>query len=154
MDDVSEKIVMASRLESRIGDLYLEFSRRFTEDRDFWWQLSLEEKNHASILESGRASFVPINAFPEKLIPPDLSELSEMEHQLDAIFEELSNYSRETAFEKALELEKWTVEFYYQQAMDEKQPDPYLSNFQLLNRESGNHIKRIHTYLSSNNVQP
>ena len=149
MDDIGEKIELAARLESRIGDLYLEFSNRFPEDRNFWWQLALEEKNHASILESGRVTFMPVDAFPEKLVSSDLDELLSLHSDLDLIFEILPTFDRKTAFQKALDLENCFVEYYYQQAMDEKHPDRYLLNFQELNRDSGNHMERIRSYLKS-----
>jgi len=152
MDDIGEKIELAARLESRIGDLYLEFSKLFPQDRNFWWQLALEEKNHASILESGQVTFVPVDAFPEKLVPPDLDELLSLHSDLDSIFEVLPTFNRKTAFQKALDIENWTVEYYYQQAMDEKHPDPYLLHFQKLNRESGNHIEQIQAYLESQGI--
>lgn len=152
MDEIGEKIEMAARLESRIGDLYQEFSKLFPQDRDFWWQLALEEKNHSSILESGRVTFTPVNTFPEKLVPPDINELRSLHSELDSAFEVLPTYNRATAFQKALELENCTVEYYYQQAMDEKHPDSYLLNFQELNRESGKHVERIQAYVESQGI--
>ncbi|MEE8377166.1 MAG: hypothetical protein V3R45_02225 [Candidatus Aminicenantaceae bacterium] len=52
--DFKELLETSIELELLVSDLYSLYNEIFPEDSDFWWDLSFEEKNHASLLESMR----------------------------------------------------------------------------------------------------
>jgi hypothetical protein len=49
-------------IEFNISELYLIFHRAFSEHEDFWWQLALEEKNHAGLIKTAKQqnSIIPL----------------------------------------------------------------------------------------------
>jgi hypothetical protein len=51
-------------LELNIGDLYQLFSVKFPQDYDFWWKISIEEMNHAVLIESINDIFLPEGTSP------------------------------------------------------------------------------------------
>ena len=63
------------QLEHNVAELYKIFCAAFPEDADFWWKLVLEEKNYASLLQSGKDSFAPKTAFPKGLISSSFEHL-------------------------------------------------------------------------------
>ena len=59
MNDKIIKILDESiKLELNIADLYLVFHEKIPEDSKFWWQLLLEEKNHATLLKTGKEVYL------------------------------------------------------------------------------------------------
>ncbi len=48
----SQLIREAIQLELNVAKLYLLFHDLFPEDGDFWWQLVIEEENHAALLKT------------------------------------------------------------------------------------------------------
>jgi len=63
-DNLTKLLEEAILLELHVSKLYLLFSKLFPEDADFWWQICLEEKNHAALLKSGKTLFCHRNFFP------------------------------------------------------------------------------------------
>jgi len=47
----------AIRFERNLSFLYFQLSKTFPEDGELWWELSLAEEGHASLLESGQKLF-------------------------------------------------------------------------------------------------
>ena len=65
-------------LELNIGDLYQLFSAKFEQDFNFWWKLSIEEMNHAALIESINDVFLSETILPSDSIEKQGRELGEM----------------------------------------------------------------------------
>ena len=48
----------AIQLELNVAKLYMTFQTIFPQDDEFWWDLVIEEQNHASLLRSGVEFFM------------------------------------------------------------------------------------------------
>ncbi len=136
-------------IETALSDIYLRFSELFApEDQQFWWRLAMEERGHASILESGIEAFVPMKVFPKELV--DIKE-DEAEKSLTAkrafllkISAPDCALSRLDALRYAAEVEDSDVEACFERLM--RIVDPVSREyklFQLLNKDSDEHAKRI-----------
>ncbi len=104
--EIKQFIDMTIQLELNMSELYQFFYVKFPEDAQFWWSLSVEEINHASLIRT-------INdlIFPEGIIPSENLELqTEKIHEIiDSIHQKLEEYRRikplrEEAFIYAYEL--------------------------------------------------
>jgi hypothetical protein len=98
------------------------FSKIFSEDKDLWWNLCLEEKNHAALLRSGMEYFMPAGAFPLKILYPK-------------------------AFLPAIKLEKSSGELHFQQIMKESTDSKIMKVFQRLNKKDRSHLQRIRAFM-------
>jgi len=145
----------AIRLELIVSDMYLYFSQIFPEDKALWWQLCLEEKDHASVVESGANFFVDRGLFPKDLLEQSCLELERtiegIETQLD-VFRKQSP-SRLEALRTAVCLEESAGEFHYQIALEKKGGSKALEMFQRLNADDRDHADRIRTYMQEHNLQ-
>jgi len=72
-DDLRRLIDEAIKLELNMAELYLSFHNRFSEDAGFWWKLTIEEKNHASLLKSGKQYFLDAGMFSSELVGESLA---------------------------------------------------------------------------------
>jgi len=52
------------QLELNLAKLYTLFNDLFEEDEEFWWQLAMEERGHAALLQQEKKD--PSVVFPEK----------------------------------------------------------------------------------------
>jgi hypothetical protein len=133
------------RLELNVATLYRVFSEKLLPDRDFWWDLHLEERSHATLLRAAKDSFIKRNLFPEGLIAQSLSALATANAR---ITEEILNsrnsvFTREEACELAIVLENEVGESHYSLFMDKDAATSIESVFQQLNREDKDHEGRI-----------
>ena len=141
-----ELIIQESiKLELNVSDLYMIFYKEFSADSDFWWTLTLEEKNHASLLRRASDSLFSRDKFPEKLLVPELDAILKTNEFLeDTILKFNKNCcTREEAFNLAYTIENSACEIHYQENMEEEEPDQLLKIFQQLNKEDKNHSLRI-----------
>ena len=140
----------AIELELTISDIYLFFSQCHPEDAELWWQLCLEERNHAALLRSGKDVFLPEENFPDELIYPNLTEIRESNttvRETLAAFRQTSP-SRSEAFCWALDAEQMSAEMHFQCCMELMTPhSPKLNIFQKLNAEDKEHIPRIENFM-------
>lgn len=145
----------AINIESNVADLYMDFYKRFPEDREFWRKLSIEEINHASLLETGKDIFLPLKKFPMEMLPPSLEMLFESNKKiLSAIPQHNQLISRESAFRIALEIEQCAGEVHFQEAMEKSPCSKVLKIIQGINKEEKDHAKRIQTYMNENQIIP
>ncbi|MHC5138753.1 MAG: hypothetical protein ACYSOF_02510, partial [Planctomycetota bacterium] len=102
-DDLTKLTEEAMRLEYNVGKLYMIFRDAHPEDQDFWWQLVIEEGNHAALIKSGRDYFMPVGVFPEGMFPA-MEEMEKANQELESLLEKYTADppSRETAFNVAL----------------------------------------------------
>lgn len=145
-----ELIDESIKLENNLGDLYAIFCKHFTDHKDFWNQLSVEEYNHASILKGGREYFIPLKTFPREIICENLDLLKNINEN---ILRNISNFNIEpislfTALNIALQMETSAGERHYENAMNNKLPSEVIKIFQKLNDADLNHAERIKKLIS------
>ena len=137
-----------------ISELYLHFHQTFTEDRDFWWKIALEEKNHASILINIKALSKTVNHLPESLIP-DNPAFYQMEKDkiLAAISNIDKNLTRETAFQLAYDTEISSGEEHYRLFVENQSEPNVFKVFQQLSNQDNDHASRILEYAQENGIR-
>ena len=152
--DLRKLLDEAIRLELHVSDLYVLFHTLFPDDAAFWWKLSLEEKNHAALLKSGREHFLPVGQFPVELIDVTLETLVARNQELR---ETCSGFaatppSRADAFRFAFALETSAGELHFQHAMEELPRTQAMKIFQALNNEDRDHAERIRRYMEEHGI--
>lgn len=148
-DNLTLLLEEAIQIELGLSELYHLFSEKISVDRGFWWQLVMEEKNHAALLRSG-IEFLKYNKFPRGLLPDSLEELKKANKKIKNIHEKFStDPDRMYAFEIAYELENSTGEMHYQNYMSEEINDDLRNIFKALNRADLDHAMRIKKYWES-----
>ncbi len=142
-------------LELNVADLYMIFHRTFAEDAEFWWQLTLEEKNHGALLRSGKDCFAPIGKFPVDLLSATLQELKKANTDLVTLIKQYraSPPSREAAFNVALKIERSAGEIHFQEFMEKETESNLAELFQQLNRDDKDHETRLRSYMEDHTVQ-
>jgi rubrerythrin len=147
--DIIKYFDEAIKVELNASKIYAIFSQKFPEDKSFWWSLSLEEINHASLIESEKL-FYEVNVFPDELFSVDLEELIKLNDSLHIIMEQFKdNISLENAFKIALEIENSAMELNYQKLAESASSDRAVNLFQELNRADKDHAKRILDYMNN-----
>lgn len=143
------------RLELNISDIYRIFSSTFLEHCNFWWQLAIEERNHAALLKSTKECFAPMEMVPADLVFPDLELLKSTNDRLELMIEKfsLTPPSQEKAFITAYELEKTAGEMHYQKFMDKKGDYKIEKIFQDLNGHDKDHAQRILSRMSQYQIE-
>jgi len=144
----------AIQLELNASDLYQLFYVKFPEDSEFWWQLSLEEVNHAALIRSINDLFLPEKILPLGVIQNQIAEMNQVNH---SIRERILRYkmdppSRYEAFSYAYELENSAGEAHYEMFMNENPTSNVERIFQKLNGDDKNHAHRIANYMERNKI--
>ena len=139
-------------LELNIGDLYELFSVKFPEDYDFWWKISMEEMNHAALIESINDIFMPESINPADSIEKQTNDLREMNNLLKVRIEQykLIPPTRLEAFKLGLELENSAGESHFEAFMTEEPTSQMEKIFQKLNGDDKNHAIRMARYMKVN----
>jgi len=148
MDKLIIKLIDESiKVETNLSKLYSLFGKLFTEDSAFWLQLASEERDHASLLHSGKTISSVTDNFPIDILSQDLEKIIQTNKMLEQLIfssKDLSN--REEACKIALKIELSSSELSFQRFMD-KVPENTLSKiFVKLNYFDKNHAKRICEY--------
>ena len=143
----------AMRLEYNVSKLYMIFRDTHPEDADFWWQLVIEEGNHAALIKSGLEYFAPVVSLPEEMFPA-MEEMVKANKNLESLLKQYTAElpSRETAFNVALKTEMSAGEIHFQQVMTKSADSKVLAMFQKLNQDDKDHAKRIRAYMKDNNI--
>lgn len=142
----------AIKLELNVADLYRIFSLSNIEDEKFWWKISMEEINHASLLKSG-LEYVSMGIFPEDMLSDDIEDMIKLNSMFEYIINDYNtNPSRSMAFDIAINLEKSAGESHYQTVMKEETDNPIIDIFKRLNRDDINHLERLEKYRLENNI--
>lgn len=153
-NDVKELLEESIRLEHNVAALYLFFSTIFPVDKSFWWQMGMEEKNHAALLRSGMDDFLDAGIFPEGLLCHNLEELRKANEMIAGRLREYMEChpARDEAFRFALELEESAGEAHFQLVMEDTPGNMAEKLFQQLNEEDRDHARRIRLHASSQNI--
>jgi hypothetical protein len=151
MNDIIRQFLKESiAIELNIGDLYQLFSVKFPQDYNFWWKISIEEMNHAALIESINDVFL----YDSSLLSPDsIGKLTEDLRKMNlSIIEQIEIFkfgssTRAEAFKLAYELENSIGEFHFELFMTGKSNSMVVKILQKLNGDDINHAQRIETYV-------
>jgi rubrerythrin len=155
MDETYQKHLDESiQLELILATLYTIFNDSFPEDEDFWWELAMEERGHASLLQQEKKHPQRKEFFPENLLATDLQSLIDTNAKIANL---ISRYketppSRSEALHTALELEMAAGESHFQQFLDSPTNSPAANIFKQLNQEDCDHAARIRQYMQTENI--
>jgi len=155
MDQVIKLFLKESvEMELNVGEVYQIFSVKFPQDYNFWWKISMEEMNHAALIESVNDIF-----FTEGILTPEeIEKQTEVLHNLNLIVKNrIEHYklvppTRAEAFKYGFELENSAGEFHFQFFMTSESNSQMTKIFQTLNGNDINHAKRIAKYMKDNNI--
>jgi len=143
------------QLELNLAKLYTLFNDQFTEDEEFWWQLSIEERSHAALLQQEKKQPQPLQFFPENLLAKDLEALRANNALILSHAERFAAApcSREEALNLALKIEMSAGEAHFQEFMDSDTGSLTADIFKQLASEDQNHAKRIREYMKEQGVK-
>lgn len=151
-DYMIELMGKVATLELIYSKIYLLFSRLYPDDSKLWWDLSMEETQHASIAEAGM-KFIPSGNFPIDFIKLSIGLIEKEVEENNLLLKSLKEGSQKStqveAFEIALNIEKQNVEYIYQELMDREAKNTAEKIFQELNKDSADHIIKINKYIDS-----
>ena len=155
--EVQPLIEEAIKLELNVAEIYFSFHHRFPEDASFWWQLAIEEKNHAALLRNGKQNFLDVGMFPGELVGSSLEALIKANNELKTILRKVkggNSLSRAVALNLAIKLEELAGEIHFQQAMQQiEHSSEVLRLFQNLNEDDKDHAGRIREYMLQNGIE-
>lgn len=154
MKDFNEIFETLILLEQKVAQLYLQFHHGYKEDSNFWWNIVLEEENHAAMIKTLKKISQSTGMFPEYLLDTNLSEVKEFINKIDEfLFEfESSKVTRETAFRFAYNIENSASEFHYQKYAESHSDSKIKDLFDKLNAADKNHAQRILEYAKENQI--
>ncbi len=141
-------------LELNIGEVYEIFAGICAEDKNFWWELVIEEKNHAAILRSGEESYLKVDMFPSKILANSIEQVSSVNRNLEKLIAKFSDNppDREAAFNIAFKLEKSAGEIHFQDFMTQNSGSEMDRIFKRLNQDDKDHADRILRYMEQKNI--
>ncbi|PWW81027.1 MULTISPECIES: rubrerythrin family protein [Prosthecochloris] len=151
---LSELLDLSIAHEINISRLYTLFHELFEEDEEFWWQLSIEERNHAALLRNEKNIQKPSGLLPENLLTSDLKALQSSNAELETLIAEYKTNppSRQDAFQTAYDLEQSVGEIHYQEFMNRKSCSLSDELFKQLNLEDKDHADRIQSYMLEHGI--
>jgi len=146
-------IQQAILLELNVGQLYLLFHRFLPDDGEFWWEIAIEEENHAALLKTVKQMMNSRVDIPEDLLPSGIDELKNSNQMIIQAMEDFKKVpDRTRAFQLALEIEISAGESHYDRFM-QSAPNSRISNiFKKLNGDDVNHAERIRQYMLENQI--
>ena len=155
MNDIIRPFLKESiAIELNIGDLYQLFSAKFPQDYDFWWKISIEEMNHAALIESIDDNFISDSIFSSDSIEKQTEDMRQMNLYLMRLIErfKLGSPTRSEALKLAYELENSIGESHFELFMTAKSSSMAVKILQKLNGDDINHAKRIVNYMKENGI--
>jgi hypothetical protein len=155
MDQLIKMFLRESvEMELNVGDVYQLFSVKFPQDYDFWWKISIEEMNHAALIESINDIFWDESVLPLESIEKQTEALRKMNIYVKNRIEcfKLVPPTRLEAFQCGFELENSVGESHFELFMTTVSDSPVMKIFQKLNGDDVNHAKRIDKYMKDNDL--
>jgi rubrerythrin len=142
------------QLELNVADLYLSFGQAFSEDKDLWSDLAVEEKNHAALLRSGKLESLDKGHFPAKALTTNLDALIKVNKEIKALVKEHQRKppSRASAFETAIKVEESTGEIDFSCFMRQQANSSAAILFHRVNREDRDHARRLRNYMREKGI--
>lgn len=154
MSDEFQKLIdEAIRLELNMAELYMLFFRKFPGDSHFWWDLAMEEKNHAALLKTVKQMNISQVDIPRDLLPPGIEEVQSSNQKiLQALDEFQITPDRNRAFQFALMAENGAGELHYNTYMKNAPDSEITSIFKKLNGDDIDHAERIRQYIIDHQI--
>lgn len=142
--ELSDLLERSIDMEMTVSELYGLYSQLFDEDRDFWWVLCLEEKNHAALLKSARI-YLNIDRLPQEALLSDIELLDKSVRTVAAKLEEykINSPSMKDAYGFAKFVEDSASEIHMQKILSTQSDDRILKIFHELGKGDANHSERI-----------
>jgi len=142
------------QLELNVADLYLSFAHAFSEDKDFWSHLAVEEKNHAALLRSGKLESLNKGQFPAKVLTTNLDALIRVNKEIKALVKkhQRKSPSRASAFEVAIKVEESTGEIDFSCFMEQMADSLASQLFSRVNSEDRDHARRLRNYMREKGI--
>ncbi len=142
------------QLELNVADLYLSFSHAFSEDKDFWWVLAEEEKNHAALLRTGKLESLDKRRFPAKALTTNLDALIKVNKEIKALVKKHKQKAplRASAFEIAIKVEESTGEIDFSCFMRQEADSLAGKFFSRVNSEDKDHARRLRDYMREKGI--
>jgi ferritin len=152
--DTSPLIEESINLELNISEIYLFFHQIFPKNRDLWWVLALEEKDHASIIQVGKEYFKLADIFPTELFHANLQNLKDINIELVSLIKTFKENppSREEAFNTAFKIENLAGELEFQRFMDAEANSKVYQIFKDLNQYNKEHAMRLRSYMEKHGI--
>jgi len=141
-------------MELNVGEVYQLFSVKFPQDYEFWWKISIEEMNHAALIESINDVFLTKSILSKDSLEKQAEDLSKLNFTVKERIEQykLVPPSRFEAFKYGFELENSIGEFHFELFMTTEPDTPIEKIFQRLNGDDINHAIRIDNYMKNNGI--
>ncbi|NTU67934.1 MAG: rubrerythrin family protein [Chlorobiaceae bacterium] len=142
------------QLELNLARLYTLLNDRFPEDEDFWWQLAMEERSHAALLQQEKKQPQPRLSIPENLLAKDFEALRANNALIVGETERFASAScsRGEAFALALKIEMAAGEAHFQEFMESGDGSLAADIFRQLASEDQNHARRLRDYMKENGI--
>jgi len=143
-----ELINEAVLVEMNVAELYLLFHEQYGVDRALWWQLAMEEQNHAALLKTVRQMQTQNMNIPPEMFPANKADLQRTNREVrDAIESFRINPDRERALRTAYRIETSAGELHFDRFM-KAVPGSMIHNvFRKLNGADLDHSRRIRDYM-------
>lgn len=151
---MEETLNLAISLEKNIAVLYNLYSNLFPDDSEFWWELSNEEKNHASLLESATA-YLKIGRLPESLLRIENHKFKRIVNEVTDNISSFKNEKpdKEKAYNFALELESSAYEAHFQKIMTNDSENMVIKILKNLNKDDKDHFERIKNHMNYEKIK-
>ncbi|ANT64389.1 hypothetical protein [Prosthecochloris sp. CIB 2401] len=150
--NLSDILHESIELELNISRLYTLFHDLYPEDEELWWQLAIEERNHAALLRYEKSNQQNGCSLAEGFLAPDLEGIREANSLVITLIERFGDNCppREEAFSTALEIENSIGEAHYQAFLDSDEGHSVADElFRQLNQGDKDHARRIEAYVAS-----
>jgi hypothetical protein len=149
----SQLISEAIQLEHNVGKLYLLFKNFLPEDSAFWWELAIEEENHAALLKTAELMDASHLEIPSEIMPSAVADLKEANQVIIKAMEDFkSEPDRTTAFQLAHKIELSAGESHYNNFMTTAPGSRITEILRKLNRDDLDHARRIREYMAVHHI--
>ena len=145
----------AIQLELYAAEIYYIFATAIPEDANFWATLAWEEKNHASVLRTGKEVLIPMDKFPPEILPNVIQTITDTNLWLNSLKEKFAENKpdRETAFATAIKIESSAGEQHFQRVMENPSDSRIVKILQELCEDDLHHLSRVREYMNAGGKQ-
>lgn len=140
----------AEKLELNIADLYYLYAELFTDDKEFWEKIALEEENHAALLQ-GLKVYLKKEVLPPEVFSQNLKDLIAINSNIGSKIEKYKaeKPEKKIAYEFARALENSAFELHYQRLVEGISDSVIIYKLQFLNGADKDHAERIGKLIQS-----
>jgi len=148
-EEFNKLIEKAIQLELNVAELYIQFHTLFPSDATFWWQLAIEEKNHASLLKTLKEMKDSHMEIPADFYAEGSEALEESSRRISTAIQDIKNNpDRKLALRTAYDIENSAGEIHYDSFARTGSKSPVATIFKKLNGSDIDHARRIREYMN------